>query len=47
MSLGFRDRLAYWLERRLPALVLRADGVTPHTGRPRLVNRLNGHVVIR
>lgn len=49
MGMSWRDRIAYRLERYswLHWLLVRADGVTPHTGRRRYVNRINGHVLVR
>ena len=49
MGYSRRDRIAYWLERswwgRL--LVLRYDGWSWVQGKPRYINRLNGHMVVR
>lgn len=48
MPYSFRDRLAFWLEKRwwADSLVLRFDGVLPNGDR-RYINRINHHCVIK
>ena len=49
MGYSRRDRIAYWLEQRRwgRLLVLRYDGWSFMQGKPRYINRLNGHMVVR
>lgn len=49
MPYSRRDRIAYWLERRWwgRLLVLRYDGHSHMQDKPRYINRLNGHLVVR
>lgn len=53
MRLGWRDRLAFWLERHITtsdpyrAVLWSYVGLTTHTRRPIWRNRVNGHEVVR
>ncbi|QRY48141.1 hypothetical protein JVX93_15950 [Mycolicibacterium boenickei] len=54
MASGFRDRVAFWFERRWRAggnrlleVCLFADAGNSYTGFPMLRNRINSHVFVK